>query len=73
MSLKETEPKEMNGLFAVPKDGDKQCLILDARRANLHFIDPPASEMPHPGLFTQLQAEGKDIYTGKLDVENFYH
>lgn len=54
MSLKETEPKEMNGLFAVPKDGDKQCLILDARRANLHFIDPPASEMPHPGLFTQL-------------------
>ena len=39
VELTREKPKEINGMFAVPKDkGAKQRLILDARRANMHFI-----------------------------------
>lgn len=57
------EPKEINGIFAVPKDnGKKQRLILDARRANMNFGEPAAPNMPHPGLFTQLKMDKKRSY-----------
>lgn len=74
VELSSDEPLEINGLFAVPKDGDKQRLILDARRGNLHFKPPEDPELPHPGLFTQLQKEAtQDLWIGKLDLDNFYH
>ena len=76
IELVEEKPKEINGLFGVPKDGGKsQRLILDARRANLHFTEPEDPDLPHPGLLTQLEMGGQqeELYVGKLDADNFYH
>lgn len=73
VSLEETEPEEINVLFAVSKNGDKQRVIVDARPPNLHFTDPSPSNMPHPGFFKWPQADVDNIYTEKLDVDNFYN
>ena len=75
MELVKQKPKEINGLFGVSKDnGTKQRLILDARRANLHFVTPGDPKLPHPGLITQLHNhDKKELVVGKIDIDNFYH
>lgn len=74
LDLQNSLPIEINGMFAVPKDGDKQRLIIDARRANLHFVAPAAVELPNPGILTQLKFPGSaPLSFCKLDVDNFYH
>ncbi|MEM7281758.1 MAG: hypothetical protein AAF438_09045 [Pseudomonadota bacterium] len=75
VELVDEEPKEINGLFGVPKDGGaKQRLILDARRANLHFADPDDPEMPHPGLLPFLDmGDQQGLWIRKIDIDNFYH
>ena len=62
----------MNGLFAVPKK-DKQRLILDARRANLHFIACPEVVLPNPGSLGELSMSGETLAVGKNDLDSFYH
>lgn len=37
VDLVPTQQKEINGLFGVPKEGDTQWLIPDARRPKLNF------------------------------------
>lgn len=69
-----TAPKVVNGVFAVPKDGDKQRLIIDARPANAHFVDPAKVELPTPDLLAQLVVPtGQPIYVAKVDLDNYYH
>lgn len=67
-------PKVINGLFGVPKDGDKQRLIFDARRCNAAFIDSPMVDLPSPELLTKLQVDPhRKLYVAKTDLDNFYH
>ena len=75
MELVKERPKEINGLFGVHKDnGTKQRLILDARRANLHFVTPGDPNLPHAGTITQLHnKDKKELVVGKIDIDNFYH
>ena len=74
VELTREQPKEINGIFGVPKPDGKQRLIIDARRANLHFADPDDPDLPHPGLFAQLVASRETkLWSAKIDVDNFYH
>jgi len=71
-----TSPKVVNGVFTVPKDVDKQRLIIDARRANALFVDAPHTDLPTPDLLSRLTvdaATATPLYVGGDDVDNFYH
>ena len=50
-----TQPVVVNGIFATPKSDGLQRLIIDARRANAIFVDPPAVKLPTPDLVTKLE------------------
>ena len=56
--LQETPPKVINGVFAVPKPGVKQRLIIDARPANAYLNEPPKTVLPNPGKLGELYAIG---------------
>lgn len=44
------ESEECIGLFYLSKDGsEKQLLILDARWANIHFLEKEYAELSYPG------------------------
>lgn len=66
-------PKEINELLGVPKGGgEKHRFIMDSRRENYHFIETEYPEIPHPGLFMQVEkARKKETYVRKLDIDNF--
>jgi hypothetical protein len=66
--------KVVNGLFTVTKDEHTTRLIIDARYANAHFIDPPSVHLPTPSSFISLSLPtGATLYKAKTDIENFYH
>jgi Reverse transcriptase (RNA-dependent DNA polymerase) len=72
------EPKVVNGLFAVPKDGNEQRLIIDARLANEEFIDSPTVQLPTPDLTARLELDPSasattPLYVAKVDLSNYYH
>ena len=74
VELQRERPLEINGVFGTVKPDDKQRLIIDARRANMHFIAPGDPELPHPGLLAQLEAkQNEPLWSAKIDVDNFYH
>lgn len=69
-----TEPKAVNGYFAVPKDEQSDRLIIDCRPANAFFVDSPAVSLPTPDLIAQLRAPlGRPLYVSKLDISDCYH
>lgn len=73
-ALTRVQPEEIHGLFGVLKDYNNQRLIVDARRANLHFCPSLDVEMPHPGLSTQLELQPLEtVLMMKLDIDKFYH
>eukprot|EP00974_Lingulodinium_polyedra_P049384 4746729-Lingulodinium_polyedra.AAC.1 len=51
------EPQEFCGLFFVKKKGDKQRMIVDARRSNMRFKPPPGVALASPESFARLEAE----------------
>ena len=71
VELRGEKPKVINGIFGVPKKG-KQCLIIDARNANNHFIEPDDPKLPNPGIFPLLMARNS-LFFAKSDMDNFYH
>lgn len=75
MELVREQPREINRLFSVSKDGgEKQRLILDVRRANCYFIEPEESQIHYRGLFMHLEkAEKEKLFVGTLEIDNFYH
>jgi hypothetical protein len=69
-----TKPAVVNGVFGVPKGDDAIRLIIDARPANLVFIDPPKVDLPTPDLVARLAVPpGETLYVAKVDLDNFYH
>lgn len=74
VELVSKNPKEINGLFGVPEEGDKQRLILDSRCAIMHFTMSEGPELLHPGYLQQMTLnKQEETWVGKLDIENFYH
>ncbi len=65
-------PIVVNGLFGVPKDGDKIRLIIDATPANLMLVPPPHVQLPNPSHLANLSTNGS-FFVSKLDLENYYH
>lgn len=69
-----TEPACINGLFGVPKEDGQIRLILDARRANCYFVDPPHVQLPSPSQLSHLVVDQQQpFWVAKLDLSNFYH
>ena len=65
-------PVMVNGLFAVPKPDGTQRLIIDARRANEAFVDPPHVSLPTPDLLSLLEADNRFV-VAKADVSDYFH
>lgn len=66
------EPDVINGLFAVTKPDGSQRLIVDARRANQVFVDPPPVSLPTPDLLASLEAAAPFV-CAKTDRSDYYH
>jgi len=63
-----------NEIFGVPKDADFDRVILDARRGNLCFNDPPAVSLVNPGVFGDLYLpKGMLLFVATSDADNMYH
>ena len=74
VTLTDSHPREINGIFTVKKDDDHDRLIIDARYANLWFMEPPKTALPTPAHVTQLKlAEDEQLLMGKADISNYYH
>lgn len=69
-----TNPKVVNGVFAVPKDTQEDRLIIDAVFANAFFLPPAKVELPDPSHLARLCAtKGSSVYVVKSDLSNYYH
>lgn len=74
MSSFTSQPKCVNGVFAVGKDEESDRLIIDAQPANRLFADPPHVALPDPSHLVQLRIpEGFVLCVGKSDLSNYYH
>ena len=61
------------GLFAVSKKGGKQRLVVDARRANLCFVDPPGVSLPTAASFARLELrDGEELHASQFDLSNAF-
>ena len=68
----EFEPDVVCGAFAVPKSDGSQRLIIDARRANVVFQDPPRVFLPTPDILSSLEASGP-VRSATADRSDYYH
>lgn len=69
-----TQPRCVNGYFAVKKDEKRQRFIFDGRRLNAMLRRPPRVELPTPESFAALRfPPGEKIFAAKADLSNFYH
>jgi hypothetical protein len=69
-----SNPKCVNGVFAVKKDASSQRLIIDARPANARFRPPPGVRLPDPSALLQLSIPADEtLYVAKNDIKDFYH
>ena len=67
-------PKCVNGMFAVPKDGGTQRVVVDARYANILFKKPDRVTLATPDVIAELVVNASDtLYVGKCDLSDFYH
>ena len=62
------------GLFAVTKKSGKQRLVVDARRANLCFDEPPGVSLPTAAAFSQLELRhGDELHASQFDLSNAFY
>ncbi len=62
------------GVFAVETKGGRQRLVVDARRANCFFADPPCTPLPPGGAMAQLRSGSSGLFINCLDLKDyFYH
>ena len=74
IEFRHERPVCVNGLFGVPKDATTDRLIIDCRRANRFFIDPPDTALISPAVLADtILLENIPIHVGKADVSNMYH
>lgn len=69
-----SQPRAVNGVFAVAKDADTDRIIIDAQPANRLFINSPHVSLPNPSHLVQLQLpKGALMFSAKSDLKNYYH
>eukprot|EP00971_Amphidinium_carterae_P197127 3912527-Amphidinium_carterae.2 len=68
-------PIETVGMFCVEKsDGQRQRLVIDARRANAHLRAPPRTSLPNGTSFSRVSLGEGEAYGVCLDLKDaFYH
>eukprot|EP00971_Amphidinium_carterae_P292669 5810320-Amphidinium_carterae.1 len=71
----ESSAIETVGFFFVKKKGNRQRLVIDARRANCWFSDSRHVSLATGSSLSQLRVPaGKDMYIGHYDIKDaFYH
>ena len=73
-----SEPKAINGMFAVKKSDGRQRLICDMRPGGAFFKEPPKIELPSADLFAELIPLPEDLSAspmlevGKEDIKDFF-
>jgi hypothetical protein len=73
-----SDPKVINGLFAVLKSDGMQRLIADMRPGGAFFKRPPPIELPSADLIAELIPESQDLaarpllQVGKRDISDFF-
>lgn len=69
-----TSPKIVNGIFAAPKSGGRQRLVVDGRPTNASWAPSPKVELPTPDLLARLSVDpAKKVFVAKVDLDNYYH
>jgi hypothetical protein len=69
-----TQPRVVNGLFAVPKDAAEDRFIIDAVFANAWFAQPVKARLPDPSVLARLSVPaGARLFITKSDLSNYYH
>ncbi|CAE7763388.1 NHX3 [Symbiodinium sp. CCMP2456] len=67
-------PKVQVGLFCVAKKGDKQRLIVDARRANKLFGPPPSTVLGSVDAWTRLECgDDSDVFIAQEDIKDCFY
>lgn len=69
-----SQPKAVNGVFAVAKDDNSDRLIIDAQPCNRLFVDSPHVALPGPSHLVQMQVPtDATMMVGKSDLSDYYH
>jgi hypothetical protein len=70
----DVRPTVINGLFAVLKNADGDRIIVDLRRGNCYFREPPDSKLPAIESLSKLAVRtGQRLHAGILDLDSYYH
>ena len=69
-----TSPRVQVGAFVVTKKGEKQRLIIDARRANKLFRSPPTTVLGSMDSWARLGCDaGSDLFVAQEDVKDYFY
>ena len=67
-------PKVQVGAFVVTKKGDRQRLIVDARRTNRLFRTPPSTNLGSIESWARLECNpGETLFMAQEDVKDFFY
>ena len=65
---------ELVGAFTVRKKNGCQRLVIDARRSNAWFVDPPAVELATGSALAEIATDdGSEWYVASLDIANAFY
>ncbi|CAE7299586.1 UPF1 [Symbiodinium sp. CCMP2592] len=67
-------PRVQVGAFVVTKKGDRQRLIVDARRTNRLFRTPPSTNLGSIESWARLEcSQGETLFMAQEDVKDFFY
>ena len=68
------DPVTVCGAFCVPKDVDRLRFIVDARPANVAFVEPPSVKLPTPDLTAALTTDpARTLHAARVDLDNCFY
>ena len=67
-------PRVQVGAFVVTKKGEKQRLIVDARRTNKFFRTPPSTQLGSMDSWARIECEsGSELFMAQEDVRDYFY
>ena len=67
-------PRVQVGAFVVTKKGEKQRLIVDARRTNKLFRTPPSTQLGSMDSWARIECEsGSELFMAQEDVRDYFY